>query len=208
MPKPIFLLCPACQGTGQSNGEKCHKCERSPVYLWLDGQVFYWGRKINEIAITRRKARHLFNFGVNLALLIFGLTGAGFLIFSLLSSLRAQDITPLLILKNIIFKQDRPHFIFWLSMVGDIFLGYRLNREAEKDQKVIINSFSPEETPPPRDLSYNSIFSLPAEKIIEISPSFDNLAHKTLEESWALAYRLAHQQVRPIHLLATILTAK
>jgi len=208
MPEPIFLLCPNCQGAGLVDGAKCSKCNQSPIYLWLGGMALYWGRKINSLEAARRRSRYLFDFLINFILLGFGLIGLGLLIFSLFKDLAGQTIAPFLVFKFLFWQKDTIHFFFWLTVMADLFLGYRIARSAEKEQTVLIGSFESAEADKPADLNYESIFSLNQKNIIEISGSFDNLCLKVLEETWAFAYKLKHRKIDPIHLLSVLISTQ
>lgn len=206
MPEPIFLLCPACQGAGFAAGVKCSKCARSPIYLWLAGHALYWGRKIDSLEITRRKSRYLFDFLINLILLGFGLIGLGLLVFSLFKNLDGRAVTPFLVFKFLFWQKDAVHFFFWLSIIADLFLGYRMSRAKEKEQTVLVDSLALAENKP-ADLNYESVLSLNQKNVIEISGAFDNLSLKILEETWALAYKLKQQNIDPLHLLSILISA-
>lgn len=194
-------VCPECQGAGEVAGSVCRGCMGFGAVIFKEGEIFYFGKKFSYFSISAeryvRRIRSLLNFLV----LIFGIAGVA----SLFYVIYRMDASPL-VWHNFVYERSEYTFVFWLSLILDFYLVYRINRESRghylKKTKFSWQSLG-------RTGEGTSVFDwriINKYKKNEIFPNFDEKSQKAIEESWLLADKLKQGYLYNIHLLASFLS--
>ncbi|TSC95478.1 MAG: ATP-dependent Clp protease ATP-binding subunit ClpC [Parcubacteria group bacterium Athens1014_10] len=106
-------------------------------------------------------------------------------------------------LKIKIKKVFKKIIIFWFSLLGDMYLFYRLEQDIREQQRKINHFLT---TSPYSELAdFSRISKLKSKFKIEISDSFSKKTDDVFWRSWALARKLKHARVTPLHLFASLL---
>lgn len=170
------------------------------MYAYYLGDVLYWGKRMNSIAIVEDKWERGTRLAINGLLILLAVTGLGLGFLEILRAFpKIDSLTTLLNLK-------RPGLLlFWISVLGDLYIFYRLDQELSLKHSIKKKSLL-KAAPLSQGLHYDQIAELPKDKKIDISKTFTEEAVKAVEEAWKLANKFKHTEVRPIHLLAAIIT--
>ncbi len=199
--KPIYI-CPECKGEGEIAGKKCRICEGLGVVLFLEGKIFYFGQKFSRSGISGERYARKVRSMINTLVLLFGVTGIVFLFYAIYEmgkhGIWWQDF---------IYKRNEYTFIFWVSLLADFYLVYRINRESRAHSflkaRLIWRRFVGRQQPDPQ-FTWQMIKKL---KKKEIFQSLDQRSQLATEEAWLLAEKLEHRQLENIHLLASFLAS-
>src|SRR3989338_5918540 len=117
------LTCPTCQG----NDKHCPTCQGAGWLAWTRLQLLYWGRRIDARQLAQNQTKLAIKNIINLWLLVTGVLG--FIALAWIFYLINQTDLPLWQFYRL---KNFPLLVFWLSLVGDSYLFYRLQTELEK----------------------------------------------------------------------------
>jgi len=194
--------CEHCKGSGFVSGKKCPHCKGAGMGGYLAGDLIYWGKPINRFQIVFDKTEKTVETVVNsvfFLFLIIGLGVFGYFIWKL-------DFLPL---RSLSFWQDQPNLmaVFWLSLLGDLYLYYRLTTQSKSKQNVKKRSY---EMAPDQPVSMNWQKKLMEKdiKYFDISKTFSYDSHQAIQKAWQLAGRLKNAEAVSIHLFAHLLSIK
>ena len=150
---------------------------------------------MNTAAILENKMERGIRIVINGLLTLLAVTG---LIFGFLAIVQNSDsISSFESLLNL----KKPGFLlFWISMLGNLYIAYRMDQEASQRHSVKKRNRS-QVVSPAVQITYDQASALPNKRKIDISKSFTEEAMKGVEEAWKLASRLKDTEVHPIHLL-------
>ncbi|MBU2236031.1 ATP-dependent Clp protease ATP-binding subunit [Patescibacteria group bacterium] len=201
-----LIPCDRCNGYSRLISSKkevmCSKCEGLGMYAFYFGDALYWGKKMNTLSILEEKVERGVRITINGLLILLAVSG---LVLGFLTILQnADNISSFESLLNL---KEPGLLLFWISMLGNLYIVYRMDQEASQRHSVKKHSRS-QIVPPAVQLTYDQVSALPKKRKIDISNSFTEEAMKGVEEAWKLASKLKHTEVHPIHLLTAMLSLK
>jgi len=203
-----FLICANCNGLGYVGQKKCRVCHGQGIIAYLDGNILYWGRKINRYYLKQYKIERLIHNIIYISLLILAVLGVLSLVYALyLIDFRINIAN----LKNWFFGNNKSLLLFWLTILTDLYLIYFSSVEKDKKQKVLVKKYKSEETEgnPPPLLDWQQVKKISHKNKIDISLAFNDDALKVIEKAFAIADRYNAQEVGPVHyLIAGILISR
>jgi ATP-dependent Clp protease ATP-binding subunit ClpC len=192
-----FLLCPICKGTGRIDTKICKECQGIGLGAWHQGRFIYWGRLIDKEHILERKIKKFIRIMINFFLVLFGLFGLGILVywFLLHGNLLQEPIVSL--------QDDKIILLFWLSVLIDLFLIYRIKQVKQRRVRIEKTYSSALKGIVPSSL--NEVIKLNKKYKIDISQFFSSKAHQAIERAYSLAEKFDHSKILPIHFFASLL---
>lgn len=128
-----FVICSKCGGQGKN----CPECSNLGIGAFYQSRFLYWGRKINKTLIELGKLERLFKKIFNFIILSIGLIGIISLVFWFLEF---SDTT---YLKTLMFWQEKHWLIliFWISLLFDFLIIYRITEEEVSKEKIKKKAF-------------------------------------------------------------------
>ncbi|MEI6597297.1 MAG: AAA family ATPase, partial [bacterium] len=200
-----FITCPTCNGTGKvGNSSACKNCSGAGVIAIYAGRFFYWNLLLTVPTIKLRHLKKGLNLVLNLLAFIIGLAGLVTLIYwAWMASQGTQT------LEAFYFWQVKNPLIltFWISLLADMFVIYRLSEEEAAKQK--IKKFKYNQTAEYNSPNNWSEFNKIKSKYkIEVSGGFSFSALKIIEQAFSMAHYAKHGRIRPIHLFFNLLKDK
>jgi ATP-dependent Clp protease ATP-binding subunit ClpC len=205
-----FLICSGCNGIGHLANKKCQVCNGKGVVGYLDGYLLSWSRKINHQYIKLYKIERLINKLVFLVLFVLGALGLASLVYSIyLTSL--IDVASIIKSAYWLAGENTYLFIFWISLLFDMYIIYYLSLSRAKKGKVISKKYQSDEqqviAPPPVDWTSAGAFS--RKNKIDVAKSFSPESIRIVEKAFELADKYKAIEVGPVHyLIAAILESK
>ncbi|OGG90010.1 hypothetical protein A3C68_01405 [Candidatus Kuenenbacteria bacterium RIFCSPHIGHO2_02_FULL_42_29] len=197
--KPIYT-CPECQGLGEVAGNACRNCGGVGVALFLNGEVFCFDHKLNSFSINSERYARRTRSLINTLFLLFGVAGLGFIFYVIFSlTQHGANWFPVVYLRN------EYTFIFWVSLLTDFYLVYRINRESKPRSTLKPRSFWRRNSDTATGGSFGWNF-IKKYKKREIFNSFDQRSKQAVEEAWLLADKLKHGSLHGLHLLISFLS--
>ncbi len=202
----FIFICPDCAGKGKNRGYQCTNCDGLGVVLSLatydnklKNVLYYWGKKLNYLNIIQRRQQRQIRVIINFIFFLLGILGFLSLVKALfvLNSLELN-------LNNVIDLKNRYILWWWISLLIDMYLIYRINRESKVKYAV-------QHKPKLKNNIKNSDIvgfewnKLDDYKKNDISQAFNNVSLKIIEDAWLLAHKAKHQYVQNIHLFTAML---
>ncbi len=212
-PEPVseikILTCPTCKSTGYVGWKKCPECRGMQMGYFSRSKWLYWGYPLtrNQLALAKGR-RILYKIEMITALVLFlnCLIWFGFLIYKT----RAYELflnSPEYWLTAYQSFTPATIFLFWLGILTIGFMWYRSVRQREYLGKVEHYIYNYQQQIEPDKIVDNWLV---AKKISrrqkhDISDAFTHEAMAVIGSAYNLADKSNHPQVRPIHLLYTLL---
>ncbi|MBI4779640.1 AAA family ATPase [Candidatus Falkowbacteria bacterium] len=197
-----FITCPTCAGNGKTGkGSACKNCSGTGVIAIYAGRFYYSNLLISAPAIKLRHLKKSLNFILNLSEYIIGLAGLLALAYWVYA---ASEKTQTLEAFSFWRAKSPLILIFWIGLLADMFVIYRLSEEEAARQKITKPKYNQtaEYDSPNNWSEFNKIKS---KYKVEVSGGFSPAALNAVEQAFALANRARHSQVRPIHLFFNLL---
>lgn len=198
------MTCPTCNGVGtfgadQGQGERrCEACRGVGKALVAGRRIVYWGLPLSVPTIFERKAERLARLALNALMFTIGVLGVFSLLYGAYSAVAEYGFD----MERIVFARNSWYLLFWISVIADGYVLYRLEVESSrrafvasalgKSSKVSLTSL--------RDLD-----SVAIDQKQDVSTAMSTHALHAIESAWLLAHRLHHAEVRPIHLFIALL---
>ncbi|MEA1962976.1 MAG: ATP-dependent Clp protease ATP-binding subunit [Patescibacteria group bacterium] len=201
-----FIVCPNCQGKGKNNlGVVCPNCSGYGLGTFSHGRFFYWEPKIDRAMIELNHFRKKIHLLINLSAFSIGFIGLlslGFWVY--LASSGANEIGAFA------FWREKHIFIllFWLSLIADMFVIYRLSEEERQQHK--IKKVNYEERNQNQELpnNWDELKRAAGSYKIDVSGGFTRKAYAAVEDAYSLAAKLENEHVTPMHLFFVCLADK
>ena len=194
------INCEYCNSSGKYENKECPNCRGRGVVFWFDKTLFYWGKKITTLSILENKLEKTARKIVNGTLFAFGIGGFLFFLYYIYSSSLQTFITV-----EFWLTQPWETLVFWFSLVTDMYLIYRLDKESSAKQKVKKREYNEAIGVFLMGDVWAEIAKLPRKSEVEISKSFSDNSLKATEEAWRLAGKFKHPEIRPVHIFASLL---
>lgn len=194
-----FIVCPHCNGTGTHETKPCLECQGAGVAMLLEGKVLYWGKSLSpgDIGFEKlvRKVRAIFN----LALAIFGLSG-----LIVMGCVGYQENFTNFSSWQYWLTPSYEKFYFWLTLLLDLYLYFRLEQESASKYSVLMHKFKKQPGLDDLNLTWPEIWKLKGDKLIDISHTFTEEANKIVEAGWELTRHFDHPEVARVHLFGVL----
>ena len=181
-----IIHCDKCK-----QGEKCPYCLGHRYYIILGNYLVYWKKDYNDLEIYIDQIRKLIKVIINTVLIIFAFLGLGAIIYHIY--LLTANGSDLFFTENWLGSYV---LVFWISLIFDMFLFYRLKRSSLGIEQVIQSSNGLNE-------DYVEEKSKFKEKNIYDALSYN--ARKALIKSWFIAKRNHCRSILPLHLFLELL---
>ena len=195
------IVCKYCSGSGKLDDKNCPNCDGKGQIFWFDESLFYWGKKITTLSILERKVEGLGRKFVNGSLFLFCIIG--FLFFVHYIYIKGGVET--LITESFWLGQTLEMLVFWISVIFGMYLLYRIDKESTLVQKVKKKKYSETVNVFLTDDPWDEIKKMSKNVKVDITRSFTPQAIKSIEDAWKLAGKFNHPEVRPAHVLASLL---
>lgn len=197
-----IVVCPTCRGVGIlaiDQGQRvCDACRGVGKALIAGGRVVYWGLPLSVATIFERKAERLARLALNAFAFAIGVLGVVSLLYGAYTVIASQGFA----FEELIFAQNVWYTFFWISVIADGYVLYRLEVESSR-RAFVASSFRK----PSNVLlgSLRDLESLAVSQKQEVSGAMSTHALHAIESAWLLAHRLHHAEVRPVHLFIALL---
>lgn len=210
--KSQIIICPDCAGTGiNQKNEACSGCSSTGLGVFFHNRYHYWGLRFETLVIRLKYLVLIFNSFINIICYIFGILGvialgAWIWLFPIdiwLTGTFKESIGTLS--QNFAFWSYKHWllFLFWISLIVDMFVLYRHNESKARAPKI-------------KKLKYTSKIRIPnnwhevkktiKNKIaVNISQSFDLSANKVIEHAFILSRQSVHKCLEPAYIFAALL---
>ena len=209
-PKLVMMVCPACEGTGKAKlGLACSNCTGAGVGILSEGRFYYWSLPLGQAVIALGRLKKKINAIINILAFLVGLGGLAALAFFLFRGEVNLLEAPILSLWR---TRHWTLVFFWLSVIADLFLIYRLSENELLKQKIIKLKYGKKANAEiaPGDLSageagWQAIKKLPRANRIDVYTGYSLRTIRLIENSYLLASRLNQDQVSLLHLFLNLL---
>ncbi|MDO9399693.1 MAG: ATP-dependent Clp protease ATP-binding subunit [bacterium] len=198
-----FTSCPVCVGNGVNDkGLKCSNCAGLGLGVFYFGKFYYWGLIFGRAMIKLRHLKKNLHLILNLVVFILGILGLialGWWIW--LISNHSNDLT------SFAFWQIKHWLIlaFWISVIADMFIIYRISEEEVIKQKIDKPKYNEKNDVSEMPNNWRQLSKAKAKYKIEVSFGFNYEAIKVLEDAYILADTAKNGQVCAKHLFFSLL---
>lgn len=195
-----IYLCPESGALGHS--KSCAVCAGRGAALMLAGRVYVWAAQLSQSKIDQRHVYGYLRVAINAGLFIFGILG----VLALAKMIFDAELTGLDVYKLIYIKNNYS-LLWWLSLLVDMYLLYRISRESKPRAVIKKDNRQKSGAAEQRLVSPTESFwpGLGRAKAISIEKFFDQIAFGLIEDAWILASKLGHRQVTDIHIFSALL---
>lgn len=199
-----FIVCPTCEGRGKRGaGLVCPNCSGMGMGAFFEGKFFYWGLTLTQTTIKLRHLKKGLHFILNsIAYLVglFGLLALGWWIW--LTQESFSDFGSFYFWR----EQNILILIFWISVVADMFIFYRVSETRHAKHKIKRFKYRDDKklTNIPSDWRELKRFK----NKIDVSGGFGKESIQTIEEAFILAKKSKHSKVEIMHLFLASLNRK
>jgi len=204
--KNQYITCPVCSGSGKNKyGADCSNCGGLGVGAFFHGRFFFYGPKLGRAMIELSNFRKKIHLIINLLSYIIGILGLISLgVWVYFASQNAAELGAFAFWR----EKHVLIFVFWVSLISDMFVFYRISEEIRSQHK--IKPFRYEERNRDMDTPNNwqELKTAKSKYKIDVSKGFSIPANKTIEMAYLLASKLNHDKVLPIHLFISSLKDK
>ncbi len=197
-----FITCPTCGGSGKTGaGSVCKNCSGIGLMAYEQGRFYYWNLNLSAPIIKLRHLKNSLHLVINTLAYAIGLIGLMALAYWVISASQ-----PLAELGAFAFWREKSNLIlvFWLSLIADMFIVYRLSEEEAAKQKIKKVKYGDKVK---HDLPDNwaELKKVKGKRKIDVAGGFSYSAFRAAEDAFLLAERAKHGQVVPVHLFFSLL---
>ncbi|OGF30506.1 hypothetical protein A3H09_04015 [Candidatus Falkowbacteria bacterium RIFCSPLOWO2_12_FULL_45_13] len=197
-----FITCSACGGIGRLNDDSsCRNCSGSGRIAYCRGRFYYGDLELSRPVIKLRQLKNSIYLTLNSLAYAIGLIGLLALSYWVyLTSLNTENFAVFAF-----WQVKSPYIlIFWLSLIADMFVVYRLSQEEAAKQKIKKVKYG-EAVEKSSPNSWSEFKNSRGKYKIEVSKGFSLKAFKTAEQAFLLASMAKHKKVMPVHLFFCLL---
>lgn len=208
-----YIICPDCQGKGKIGGKTCDHCGGVGLGTFSSGKFHYWSAVYTASSIQINHIRRTFDNIINFLCLLIGIAGFVSLLYWFWTSPfddwligRTGGISDL---KDLVFKNQQNQFIlfFWLSLLFDLFVYYRMSRAIETRPRIKRVFISKTRSVLPNNWKELKTL-INRKKELNVSKYFKNTAITVIENAYWLAKASNHKQVEPVHLFFALFQSR
>jgi len=194
-----FIVCPKCSGKGHVDLGVCPECRGAGVGLVLGERVLFWGKSLAPEDILFDKLVNRLKIIFNAILAIIGLSG-----LILLGYYGYQDNFASFFNLNYWVTPTTEKLYFWITLLVDLYLYYRLNDLSNPKYLVLQRIFKKETVSSLSGLSWGDIWRLKKDKVLDVSLAFTQEAEKAIQASWEVCKHFGHNEILRIHLFSVL----
>ncbi|MFH0819114.1 MAG: ATP-dependent Clp protease ATP-binding subunit [Patescibacteria group bacterium] len=200
-----MVACPRCDGYGYAlnlKGEhvKCAHCqETDSMYGFVDDQILYWHKEINNFTIIQEKSQALIKNFINFILILLSIVG-----FTALAWHFFQNQNSSSHFFNLLFSRHDLVLLFWVSVVGDMYIYYRLSLDSERKIKIRARELGAELKLIKQSLNWKILYSTDASKKLNIAKFFNQEALQIINSAYLMALHNKQHEILPIDLLIAV----
>lgn len=194
-----FIVCPEC-GEGKEVKGTCNTCRGLMTGAFYKGWFLYSGFNVSDTVIAFRRLKIKVDLFVNLISMLIGLCGLMFLGVWIWNTGEVGGDYGMVM--NFYNERSVYLLIFWLSVIFDMFVIFRLSREKE-----MANRIDPELFGRSWDMNNeqevfpnNWVELVRYKKKIDVSKGLSLESLATLEDAYLLAEKLGDRDLNPLHL--------
>ena len=196
--KNQFIYCSVCEGRGSGrHGLFCSNCGGIGLGTFFNGRFFYWGTRLGRTVIELDKFRKKVHLIVNIIAFTFALIGffsLGVWVFIVGQNVQDLGAFSFWRQKNILI------LIFWLSVIADMFIVYRLNEEERQTHKIRPVKITDKEETVKFSGSWEELKKAKSKSKVDVWEGYSPQTLTVIEEAFLLAQKLGHLYVTPVHL--------
>lgn len=201
--KMQFITCPVCAGTGAKDGRFCHNCAGLGLGAFYKGKFLYWGErpdlKIIEIKRFKKRLNRIINF-ISFFIGLLGLLALSVWVYG--NTFKSIESLSFWEQKHILL------FIFWLSVIADMFIIYRLSLEKLTLIKIKRDDYEERKKIISLPNNWDELLKDKKKIGVDIKESFEENAISIIEKAYELALKLNNSKVEPGHLIFSCLDDK
>jgi ATP-dependent Clp protease ATP-binding subunit ClpC len=201
-----YFICEVCGGGGSVENAKCPNCSGYALGFYGHNDFLYWGKVVNQVAIWQNKLHLKIEQTINALLFITAGICFGVFVFDLyLMGVEA------VFTKEFWLRRSLMLFVFWVGMLLNLFIYYRLERQSRLRYLVKYQGYTdkPMEDDLPISVSnWEDVKMLKPETKIDVSVAYHKTSLEVVEQAYHLAKKFKHNQVTTLHLLASLLFDK
>ncbi|MBU1164724.1 ATP-dependent Clp protease ATP-binding subunit [Patescibacteria group bacterium] len=193
-----YIECPTCSGAGVLDDKRCNKCFGQPLMAWTGKVLLYWGKRIDKATIYQDNLKSAFKFFIDSILLFIATAGLifGFRHFLVLQ----QGFIPLW---QFYKYPSWSLLIFWVSLLFDGYLFYRLEQDYERF-KIRIYQHPNNQSMMHHAIDWTLARDLGKNYKRNVSKTFSKEALDAITKSWKYAVKYKHSEILPLHLLISL----
>jgi len=206
-PDITVLVCPRCHGFGfirtpAGTHLTCTMCHnRDAVVMSHDDDVIVWHQPFQYSAVRIAKVRQWIEKILNVILIIIGIGGVVAL-WDVLYTITTEYLGIAIFFTG----HSITRLIFWISILADLELYYRMKRALEKTRTITTpRRLQQVSTVPNQQLTWEWYQSSAHKFRIDASQYCQPAVHQAIQQAQQLAHRFQHHAVAPIHLLLAVL---
>ena len=201
-----FITCPVCSGTGKGRrGLTCGNCAGMGLGAFYQARFFYWGLKLGKAVIKLNHLRQGFHLVLNLAAYTIGLIGLLALAWWIwqVSGFPGE-------LGAFAFWRVKNALIltFWISLLADMFIFYRLSEEEALKQKIRQLKYEEQRKQYQLPNNWDELKKVKYIDKVDVSRGFSYGAMKIIEQGFILADKSKHGKMEVMHLFFSLLQDK
>ncbi len=199
-----FIICPNCQG--KIPLKKCSTCNGREIYAWFGGYILFLDKIFNRAEIISNGLKRFLEIIIRILLILFGVWGL-ICLFKIVLNLPEVVVPEFIInvldqISYLNISQERLLLYVWFSILTDCYFFYTLEKEQDERRKNWPKS-TREIVQIPEN--WEKTDHLSKKFKIDVAQAFSKSSVKVMQKSWTLAHKLKHQQIQPIHILASCL---
>lgn len=197
-----FIICDVCGGAGKtSDGSSCKNCSGRGLMAFYQGRFYYSNLELSRPIIKLRHLKNSFHLVLNSSAYAIGLIGLAALAYWIYGAGSSTAD-----LGAFAFWRVKSAYIliFWISLIADMFVIYRLSEEEAAKQKIKKAKYGEAVEEPSPD-NWAEFKKSRGKHKIEVSKGFSAAAFETVEQAFLLASKARHNEVKPSHLFFCLL---
>ncbi|MFH0951119.1 MAG: AAA family ATPase [bacterium] len=192
-----FITCADCQGSGRQRLMPCRSCRGFGFGAFHVGQFYYFSYQVNQGTIMLDKLQKLVNKILDIVVYLIGICGLLALVWWVYqNSLRVVDLS------DFFFWQEKSWLlsVFWLSLLADMFVIYRLQEKSAQQQKI------PKLKATPANILPNKWEELKKIRKINVIDGSNEQTLDLLANCHQLAVKFKHAPAKALHLFGALIT--
>lgn len=197
--KHHFIVCPRCHGLGAENGLACAECRGAGVAMIFEDKILYWGKSYDPAALAYDQITSKVKIIYNLILSIIGLSG-----LAVMAYIGYLDNFTSFFSFNYWLTPTYDKAYFWLTLLVDLYLYYRLEQEMSPKFNVMRKKFKALAAIPLSAIDWPGIWQLKSEDRIDVSAACTIEAQKAVKAGAELAGHFGHHEILRGHLFGIL----
>lgn len=204
-----LIICPVCNGTGRLRSLACENCGAMGLGAFHNGKFLYFSLTLSSALIRLKAVKKIIDLIINIICYILGslgLVALGFWLYQQGEIVNAFINTSPITLSRLVFWEVKHWllFIFWLSLIPDMYVVYRLARAKQNDHKIKPSVYTNNQVLPVASSDWAQLKKQHS-KHLNTAEGVDIASDKVLAESYLTAVNFRHSYIEPIHILAACL---